>query len=42
MATIDLMTVAECAKRLRVAVGTIYEAIKDGRLKAYRLGRGEI
>ncbi len=35
-----MYTVAEVAKRLRVSSGLIYAAIEDGRLKAYRLGRG--
>ena len=35
-----LLTVREVAERLRISIGSVYAAIEDGRLKAYRLGRG--
>ena len=40
MSIVEFMTVKQVAERLGVSLGLIYSAIDDGRLKAYRLGRG--
>lgn len=37
----EVMTVADVARRLKTSPGFIYGAIGDGRLKHYRLGKGQ-
>ncbi len=39
--TKEVFTVLEMAKALRVHVNTIYHAIKDGRIQAFRVGYGK-
>jgi excisionase family DNA binding protein len=35
----DLLTAQEVARELRVHVDRVYEAVRDGRLRAHRVGR---
>lgn len=39
MAIEDLLTIDEVAKRLRISKATVRRHIRDGKLKAYKIGR---